>query len=278
MNGIACLGDNCVDFYDETGEAFFGGNPVNVAVYLQRLGLHTSYLGAVGTDPFGERLLKAVRDRGVDVSHVQVKEGKTALTHVILRGDERILGDYDEGVMASYAPRQEDLAFIGKHALAVTGLWGHCEAWLERIREMGVVTAFDCADRPEDPAALAAAGSADILFFSDDSSGKPGLQEKMRSLWEKGSAGNKAGNKAGNGEEKRHLVIATRGARGSLAYDGREYYSCGIVPCDVVDTMGAGDSYIAGFLAAFLREEEIFGCMMAGAACSAVTLGYKGAW
>ncbi|HQC35857.1 MAG TPA: fructoselysine 6-kinase, partial [Bacillota bacterium] len=32
MIKLACVGDNCVDFYDETQEIFFGGNPVNVAV------------------------------------------------------------------------------------------------------------------------------------------------------------------------------------------------------------------------------------------------------
>ena len=32
---IACVGDNCIDFYDETGMACPGGNPVNVAVYAQ---------------------------------------------------------------------------------------------------------------------------------------------------------------------------------------------------------------------------------------------------
>ncbi|MFR5702099.1 MAG: hypothetical protein ACLUD0_09650 [Eubacterium ramulus] len=35
---IAAVGDNCVDVYDQTGEAFPGGNPVNVAVYTVRLG------------------------------------------------------------------------------------------------------------------------------------------------------------------------------------------------------------------------------------------------
>ena len=50
MIKIACVGDNCVDFYDNTNEAFPGGNPVNVAVYVRRLGGESAYLGAVGTD------------------------------------------------------------------------------------------------------------------------------------------------------------------------------------------------------------------------------------
>ena len=51
-----------------------------------------------------------------------------------------------------------------------------------------------------------------------------------------------------------------------------------IVPCSVVDTMGAGDSFIAGFLMAWLKKESIPACMRAGAENAAVTLGYPGAW
>ena len=44
------------------------------------------------------------------------------------------------------------------------------------------------------------------------------------------------------------LVIAMRGEMGSLCFDGEGFHEFGIVKCDnVVDTMGAGDSYIAGF-------------------------------
>ncbi|MBR6119224.1 MAG: hypothetical protein IKQ04_02765 [Oscillospiraceae bacterium] len=45
---IACIGDNCIDSYDETGKYYPGGNAVNVAVYLHRMGVESSYVGAVG--------------------------------------------------------------------------------------------------------------------------------------------------------------------------------------------------------------------------------------
>lgn len=50
------------------------------------------------------------------------------------------------------------------------------------------------------------------------------------------------------------------------------------MPCRVVDTMGAGDSFIAGFLHSWLEGLDIPGCMASGAQCSAVTLAYEGAW
>lgn len=49
-------------------------------------------------------------------------------------------------------------------------------------------------------------------------------------------------------------------------------------PGRVAGTMGAGDSFIAGFLHSWLEGLDIPGCMAAGARCSAVTLAYEGAW
>ena len=63
-----------------------------------------------------------------------------------------------------------------------------------------------------------------------------------------------------------------------FSYDGQQFYRQGIVPCQVVDTMGAGDSFIAGFLHSRLSGADIPACMAAGAQSSAVTLAYRGAW
>lgn len=262
MKRIGCVGDNCVDHYRQTGEDHFGGNPVNVAVYTRRLGGGISYVGAVGTDGRGAALLDALRGRGVDVSHVHVDEGSTAVTYVEHINGDRVFGDYDEGVMAQFALTEEDIAFLGSHALVVSGLWGHAEGYLARIRQAGAVTAFDCSDRPEDPAAQTALPCTDIAFFSDDGSDDEALRQRLRQLAALGP----------------RIVVATRGSRGSMAYDGQRFYEQGIIPCQVVDTMGAGDSLIAGFLHGYLEGLDLPACMTAGAQCSAVTLSYEGAW
>ena len=102
----------------------------------------------------------------------------------------------------------------------------------------------------------------DYAFFSNDSAGDRELEDILRAIHTKGPK----------------LVVATRGERGSLAFDGNRFYRGGIVPCTVVDTMGAGDSFIAGFLYGLMRGEDIPACMALGAENSRVTLGYAGAW
>lgn len=258
---LAAVGDNCMDVYDRTGEAHPGGNPVNVAVYTARLGGEASYTGVVGTDAYGERMRAAIAAKGVDISHLRTEPGATAVSHVELVDGERVFGEYDEGVMASFRMTEEDIAFLCAHDAVVTGLWGHTAGELHRFREAGVPVAFDFADRRSGPAVDLALPWVDYAFFSCDG-GTEEVRSRLRSVWERGP----------------RLAIATRGSQGSLAFDGERFYPQGIVPCRVVDTMGAGDSFIAGFLFGLLRGWEIPRCMALGARTSSVTLQYGGAW
>ncbi len=259
---IGCVGDNCIDYYDETGQAFPGGNPVNVAVYVRRLGGEASYVGAAGTDAYGALLVQALRDKGIDVSHVHVQPGSTAISHVTMRDGDRVFGAYDEGVLADFRPGMQDVEFLCSHDLVVSALWGHAEQSFASIHARGVPTAFDAAERPFATAAQVAIPYTTLFFFSDDESDETELCKTLQTLHASGPK----------------VVIATRGSKGSLAYDGADFYRYGIVPCEVVDTMGAGDSYIAGFLMAWLAQRPIQECMEAGATNSAVTIGYSGAW
>lgn len=259
---IACVGDNCIDYYDETGQAFPGGNPVNVSVYARRLGAETAYLGAVGTDRYADLLLDRLAELKIDISHVQKLQGSTALCHVTHENGDRVLGEYNEGVMSQFALRTIDLEFLRKFDLVVTGLWGHTEGNLADLQKMGILTAFDGADRPFDPAAKVALANSDIVFFSDDESTTLQLREKILAVKEYGPK----------------TVIATRGAKGSMGLDGENFFISAPTPCKVVDTMGAGDSFIAGFLVARLQHRSMQDCMQAGADNAAVTIAYKGAW
>jgi fructoselysine 6-kinase len=259
---IACVGDNCIDSYDGTGQAFPGGNAVNVAVYLRRLGVEASYTGAVGSDANGALLREALAQRGVDLRRLRVIPGATAVSHVEIIDGDRVFGPYEEGVMAEFRPTEEDIDFLSGHDLVAASLWGHAETALPELRRRGIPTAFDASERPFSVTARLALPHTTVFFFSDAGSGDEALEEKLRQLRALGP----------------ELVVATRGSRGSMAWDGTAYHRAGIVPCEVVDTIGAGDSYIAGFLAAWVRRAGIPACMAAGAECAAVTIGYRGAW
>ena len=245
---VAAIGDNCIDYYDSLNESYPGGNPVNVAVYIKRLGGESSYTGAVGTDSFGKIMISAIQNKGVDTSHIQVLDGKTAVTHVDIVDGDRVFGKYEEGVLADFKLREQDISFIKKHDLAVTGIWGMIEDELPLISKE-IPVAFDFANKFANP-------------IVEKANCTEQLKEFMKAMQQKGPK----------------VIIATLGKNGSIGYDGNSWYRFGIIECKVVDTMGAGDSFIAGFLYGILNGLNVQDSMKAGAQNSAVTIGYKGAW
>ena len=242
---LAAVGSNCIDYYAniDGGKSYPGGGPVNMAVYTVRNGGSASYIGPIGDDDYGKIMYDAVKSKGVNVSHMHIKKGTTAITQVELI--------------------DEDIEFISKHDMVVCDLWGKVEGQYKDLKEKGIVTAFDCATRPEDQEAQTAMPYSDYLFFSSDEGDNEALRNQMKKYQAKGPK----------------LVIAMLGMDGSLCFDGKDFYKYGIVKCDkVVDTMGAGDSYIAGFLAGIVDGLSIEECMHQGAATATETLKYFGAW
>ena len=65
-------------------------------------------------------MISAIQNKGVDTSHIQVLDGKTAVTHVDIVDGDRVFGKYEEGVLADFKLREQDISFIKKHDLAVS--------------------------------------------------------------------------------------------------------------------------------------------------------------
>lgn len=258
---IVTVGDNCIDYYGSLETGYPGGNPVNVAVYMKRLGVSAAYVGAVGNDKYGKIMIEALTEKGVDISHLHIKEGSTAVTQVELIDGDRVFGDYDEGVMTDFKLTSEDKDFLSTFDLIVSGLWGKIENNLAELKERGNVIGFDFATKLDDPVVKIAIPHVDYAFFATEEDSDE-LREFMKEQHQKGPK----------------IVVVTLGENGSVAYDGVKFYEFGIIPCNVVDSMGAGDSYIAGFLKAMLEGKEILECMKQGATNSSVTLEYTGAW
>jgi Sugar kinases, ribokinase family len=262
MKKVAAVGDNCMDVYDSLDQAYPGGNPVNVAVYTVRLGGQASYTGVVGDDKYGRIMQDALSAKNVDISHLRVLPGATAITHVELKDGDRVFGDYEEGVLKQFKLTDDDIEFIAGHDLMVTGLWGMIENDLGRIRARGVPIAFDFATKLDDPVVGIAMPEVDYAFFAYDEDDEDFIRDYLKKQHARGP----------------RLAVATLGEKGSLAYDGRDFTTFGIVPCEVKDTMGAGDSYIAAFLQGVLAGAALSECMRMGAENSSKTISYMGAW
>ena len=75
------------------------------------------------------------------------------------------------------------------------------------------------------------------------------------------------------------VAVATFGEQGSLAYNGVYFIEGNAVPQEnVVNTVGAGDSFIAGFLAGVLKGRDISGCLRDGARLASQVVGVFEPW
>ena len=74
------------------------------------------------------------------------------------------------------------------------------------------------------------------------------------------------------------IAIITLGENGSIAWDGEHFYRQPAACVDVIDTMGAGDSFIAGFLCAMACGRSLTVAMEQGTLSAARTIQYHGAW
>ncbi|AHB68668.1 fructoselysine 6-kinase [Cronobacter malonaticus] len=261
MKTLATVGDNCVDIYPQLGKAFSGGNAVNVAVYSTRYGMRPACVSWVGDDDYGDMLKQDLARHGVDITHMHTRPGVTAQTQVELRNNDRILGDYTEGVMAGFTVSEEDLRWLTGFDMIHSAIWGHADTAFPALHAAGKTLSFDFADKWESPLWRTLPEHLDYAFASAHEE-TPWLRDRLQTVVECGAG----------------VAIATLGENGSLAWDGARFWRMPPEQVEVVDTMGAGDSYIAGFLCAVAAGLPLIDAMKQGTQCAARTLGYHGAW
>lgn len=212
---LAAVGSNCIDYYVnlDGGRPYPGGGPVNMAVYTVRLGGEASYTGPVGTDAYGELMVKAAAAKGVDISRMRKVPGRTAVTQVELRDGERVFCGYDEGVLDGYVLSEEDFAFLCTHDVVVCDTWGRVQKQFRELRARGIATAFDCSTRPGSPVSQEVMPYTDYLFFSAKGDGED-LRQQMRAYHARGPK----------------MVIAMLGEAGASAGTGSASTSSALCP------------------------------------------------
>lgn len=250
---VAEIGDNCIDVYERIGKKYPTGNVVDTGVNLQKLGVSVSIISTTGSDENGKWMMESLKEEGLDISHLKVGDGITAITYMDMDGNDRVHGDYIEGVLENITFDEEDIEFAASHDLVHTALWGKAEGVLPAIAAKGTPIAFDYADRLDHPLVEETLPYVTYGFYSYHGGRDEVIEEFLKDKVRRGMK----------------IAVATFGEEGSVAWDGEKFYSCGIVKAEVVNTVGAGDSFIAGFLYGILNKLSIEECLQKGAEVSA---------
>ena len=237
-----------------------GGAESTVALYLSEMGHRVAWASRVGADPLGDRILAALTSAGVDTSMVDRDAGFP--TGVYFK-DPGAIGTrvyyYRGGSAASLmGPATLDRLPLATtrlvHFSGITpGLSSACADMasdlVRRAKGSGTLLSFDVNFRPGIwPAATAApvlrglCREADIVFV--------GLDE-ARLLW-----GTRSADEVRSVIGTHNTLIVKDGAVGATEFDGASATFVPALEVEVLEPVGAGDAFAAGYLSAFLRNEK----------------------
>lgn len=232
---LVAVGDNCLDAYLTHGILTVGGNALNVAAQWRRNGWDARYFGAVGTDGEGDIVLAELAQVGLDPADVERRSGDTAVTLIRDDNGDRTFLLEAFGVGENYMPTPD------RYAAAATADWVHLgtNANADLVRRLvsgGVAFSVDVSTAHFN---LPLAGVPLVFASGPDDPDVP-----VEPVFETFRA-------AGAGR-----VVLTCGRRGAWLDDGGTLHHAPATPTEVVDTCGAGDSFIATFLTAFCCERR----------------------
>lgn len=250
----------------ETARFSFGGDVLNTAIYLARLGVETRFVTALGDDPYSARMIAAWAAEGVLTDAVTIVPGRLPGMYVIETspdGERRFLywrtdspaRDLFTAARAEETGRRlvdTDVLFLSGITLSLygaDGLWRLLAA-LKQARRQGVRIVLDTNFRPRNWPDLSIARAAfreladvvDVVLAGDEDLhllfGATDAEAALRDWLDFG----------------RTEVVLKRGKGDCRIWLGAEAWSVGAERvANVVDTTAAGDSFAAAYLAARLR-------------------------
>lgn len=292
---ILCCGEALIDMLPRQtseGRAAFaphaGGSVFNTAIALGRLGAQVQFFSGLSTDLFGDVLRNELTASGVDIAPAALSDRPTTLAFVTLTDGHASYAFYDENT-AGRMLSVDDLPKVTAEALFFGGISlvvEPCGAAYEALmlREAGSrVTMIDPNIRPgfiADEDAYRARltrmlAAADIIKTSDEDL-----------AWITGTANAEALLQMSGAQ----VVLLTRGGDGVTVVTGRGAFDVPAEKAKVVDTVGAGDTFSAGFLTsldkqgvltksgiASVMDNQLADATAFGAKVAAITVGRAGA-
>lgn len=254
---VICFGEVLYDVFPTHRK--IGGAPLNVAIRMASLGINTQIISRVGNDKIGKELIQFIEENGVDTSSIQIDE-TFPTGEVIVKLDSKGSASYTINYPVAWdkiACVPEDEINVKKADALIFGSLvcrdSVSHQSLLEIINYSKYTVFDVNLRAPfytKELLINLMMQADFIKFNDDelyeiseymNSPYNSLEQNIRFISEKTNT--------------KHICV-TKGNHGAvLYYDGKLYYNSGY-KINVVDTVGAGDSFLASLLAKLLLGND----------------------
>jgi len=274
MKKIISIGEYLIDMLpDVSGKALKdvhgfikmpGGAPVNVAVAIKRLGGNVDVMTQVGSDPFGLFLLEVLKKESLDTTYVFKTDAyKTSLAFVSLdeKGERDFVFFRDPSADQMLTLKPEiiqsinyDILHFGSVGLADYPLKTSTDLCINHALSLNKIISFDVNVRhmlfkdseQYKTLILQYIKKANVIKFSEEEliwlTGETDFDLGIKTLW----------------NSHHQIMLVSKGSEGVSAYTKDNIYHQIAYKVEVIDTTGAGDALMGGFLYALSLENEPF--------------------
>jgi sugar/nucleoside kinase (ribokinase family) len=239
------IGDNVVDKYIHQKRMYPGGNALNFAVFAKKLSVDAGYIGIFGDDAAADHIKKVLDEIGIDYSHSVSFHGENGFARVSLEDGERVFLPGNGGGVSkdhSLCFDDKELAYIKDFDIIHSSCYSYIESHLKTLSKTRVPISFDFSDKLSDEYLTEVAKHINFGFLSCGDIPIDQVKEKLMTAVQAGC----------------DFAVASRGNKGSLYYNGEVYIEQEAFLVKPIDTMGAGDSLITGFLVDLLKKDALF--------------------
>ncbi|WP_339837691.1 sugar kinase [Paenibacillus sp. FSL R7-0272] len=289
FNDLLAIGELLVDmisneYGDHLGSdgytRFVGGSPSNIAINVNRLGIRSHIVSAVGEDGFGTFLLNRLGEAGMDTGGVRRVNEATSMVVVSKSKGTPVpifyrAADFQLSFEATLVEwlRNSKIVHFSCWPLSRQPARETIEKVIVEARKHGVLIGFDpnfhkmIWQPGEDGAAYVQSIIPQVDFIKpskDDADrlfGEASAEEHLKHFLALGA----------------RLVILTLGEEGALVSNGQETVEFATCATKVVDTTGAGDAFWSGFYTGLVKGYTVQEALKSGFAVSAYKLKYHGA-
>lgn len=231
-----------------------------------RLGLKIAFIGVCGKDVFGRFMLDEMQKRNVDVSNVIVRDGQTGLSVILSTGTDRAILTHMgliSALQASDIPdallRQTRHLHVASYFLQ-TNLQPSLPDLFRRARELGLTTSLDTNYDPSEKwIGFDELLSVTNVFLPNEKEAKS-LSGKM----DIDLAAEELGFRV-------DTLAVKLGPDGALGVSASKKVRVTSIPVKVMDTVGAGDSFNAGFLYGYLHKWDLEKALRLACICGALS-------
>ncbi len=257
-NKSVCFGEVLWDIFPGAQKRV-GGAPFNVAYHLSKMGVEANMISSIGNDQLGDDLLDKMKNWNIPADHIQIHAEYPTST-VIATVDENNDAHYDivEGVAWDFIEATQENQEILKttDALVFGTLAARYETSRNTLFQLLELSSYNVFDINLREPYYEVEMIKDLLHKTHLAKFNKAEMRMMLDFLGKEYTNEEDGIQYLQDRFDLEEIIISKGSKGALYASGGNFYLYPTIPVTVKDTVGSGDSFLAGFLSKRLEKDS----------------------